>query len=124
MIKLGVLAARPADRGPLPDKRHDRRRDRRLHPAPPAAGRDGDLFSDAIAQIHDAARGKPRTVNNLALQALVATYATAKKIVDQSARAAVSEVISAERARRRHHEQQTPPCSAGRGFCCRAHAHR
>ncbi len=62
------------------------------------AGRDGDLFSDdAIAQIHDAARGKPRTVNNLAIAALIATYAAAKKIVDQSAaRAAVSEVISAE----------------------------
>ena len=60
--------------------------------------RDGDLFSDdAIAQIHDAARGKPRTVNNLAIAALIATYAAAKKIVDQSAaRAAVSEVISAE----------------------------
>jgi type II secretory pathway predicted ATPase ExeA len=62
------------------------------------AGRDGDLFSDdASAQIHDASRGKPRTVNNLAIAALIATYAAAKKIVDQSAaRAAISEVISSE----------------------------
>jgi len=62
------------------------------------AGRDGDLFSDdAITQIHEASRGKPRTVNNLAIAALIATFASGKKIVDQSAaRAAVAEVISAE----------------------------
>jgi type II secretory pathway predicted ATPase ExeA len=60
------------------------------------AGR--DLYSDdAITQIHDASRGKPRTVNNLAIAALVTTYAAGKKIVDQSAaRAAISEVISTE----------------------------
>ena len=41
--------------------------------------------------------GKPRTVNNLAIAALIATYAAGKKIVDQSAaRAAISEVISTE----------------------------
>ena len=62
------------------------------------AGRGEDLFSDdAITQIHEAARGKPRTVNNIAVAALIATYVTGKKIVDQTAaRAAVSEVISAE----------------------------
>ena len=62
------------------------------------AGRDGDLYSDdAITQIHDASRGKPRAINNLAIAALVATYATGKKIVDQSAaRAAISEVVSTE----------------------------
>ena len=62
------------------------------------AGRDGDLFSDdAITLIHNAGRGKPRAVNNLAIAALIATYAAGKKIVDQSAaRAAISEVISAE----------------------------
>ncbi|MGB6583881.1 MAG: hypothetical protein WBF34_38770 [Streptosporangiaceae bacterium] len=38
-----------------------------------------------------------RAVNNLAIAALIATYAATKKIVDQSAaRAAISEVISAE----------------------------
>jgi hypothetical protein len=47
------------------------------------AGRDGNLFSDdATAQIHDATRGKPRAVNNLAIAALIATYTAAKKIVD------------------------------------------
>ena len=100
MIKLGVLAAldqRIAVRyqmtGMTPEEtgsyiRHHLQ----------LAGRDGDLFSDdATAQIHDASRGKPRTINNLAIAALIATYAAAKKIVDQSAaRAAISEVISAE----------------------------
>jgi type II secretory pathway predicted ATPase ExeA len=62
------------------------------------AGRDRDLFSDdAIAQIHQAARGKPRAVNNLAIAALIATYAAGKNIADQSAaRAAISEVIASE----------------------------
>jgi type II secretory pathway predicted ATPase ExeA len=100
MIKLGVLAAldqRIAVRyqmtGMTPEEtgsyiRHHLQ----------LAGRDGDLFSDdAITQIHDASRGKPRTVNNLAIAALIATYATGKKIADQSAaRAAISEVISTE----------------------------
>jgi type II secretory pathway predicted ATPase ExeA len=100
MIKLGVLAAldqriavryqmtgmTPAETGSY--TRHHLQ----------LAGRDGELFSDdAITQIHDAGRGKPRAVNNLAIAALIATYATGKKIVDQSAaRAAISEVISAE----------------------------
>jgi len=100
MIKLGVLAAldqriavryqmtgmTPAETGSY--IRHH------LH----LAGRDGDLFSDdALDQIHEASRGKPRTINNLALAALIATYAAGKKIVDQTAaRAAISEVISAE----------------------------
>jgi type II secretory pathway predicted ATPase ExeA len=40
-------------------------------------------------------RGLPRAVNNLALQALVATYAANKAIVDESsARAAITEVTS------------------------------
>jgi len=42
----------------------------------------------------DTARGYPRAINNLALQALVATYAANKSIVDEaSARAAVTEVL-------------------------------
>jgi type II secretory pathway predicted ATPase ExeA len=100
MIKLGVLAAldqRIAVRyqmtGMTPDETSSYIR-HHLH----LAGRSEDLFSDdAITQIHEASRGKPRTLNNLALAALIATYATGKKIVDQSAaRAAISEVISAE----------------------------
>jgi type II secretory pathway predicted ATPase ExeA len=57
------------------------------------AGRSDALFSDdAVALIHTTARGYPRAVNNLALQALVATYAAGKAIVDeQAARAAVTE---------------------------------
>ena len=58
------------------------------------AGRADTLFSDdATALIHTTARGYPRAVNNLALQALVATYIASKAIVDeQAARAAVTEV--------------------------------
>jgi type II secretory pathway predicted ATPase ExeA len=60
------------------------------------AGRPDALFSDdAIALIHQVSRGLPRAVNNLAVQALVAAYATNKSIVDESsARAAVAEVTS------------------------------
>jgi type II secretory pathway predicted ATPase ExeA len=58
------------------------------------AGRSDPLFSDdAAALIHQASRGLPRAVNNLALQALIATFAANKTIVDESAaRAAVTEV--------------------------------
>jgi type II secretory pathway predicted ATPase ExeA len=100
MIKLGVLAA-------LDQRIAVRYQMAGMTPAETAgyvrhhlslAGRDGDLFSDdAIAQLHEASRGKPRTVNNLAIAALVATYAAGKKIVDAaSARAAVAEVITTE----------------------------
>ena len=60
----------------------------------PLAGRSDPLFSDdATALIHVTARGYPRAVNNLPLQALVATYAAGKAIVDeQAAQAAVTEV--------------------------------
>lgn len=45
--------------------------------------------------VHDAARGLPRAVNNIATQALVAAMAKRKNIVDeQSARTAVSEITS------------------------------
>jgi type II secretory pathway predicted ATPase ExeA len=47
------------------------------------------------ALIHATARGLPRAVNNLAIQALVAAYAEGKAIVDESAaRAAVAEVTA------------------------------
>ena len=50
------------------------------------AGRTDTLFSDdAVAVLFQASRGLPRAVNNLALQALVATFAAAKSIVDESA---------------------------------------
>ncbi|HUY52875.1 MAG TPA: AAA family ATPase [Streptosporangiaceae bacterium] len=98
MIKLGVLAAleqRIAVRyhmtGMTPGEtasyiRHHLR----------LAGRETHLFSDdAITQIHDSARGKPRTVNNLAVAALIATCAAGKNTVDQSAaRAAIAEILA------------------------------
>jgi type II secretory pathway predicted ATPase ExeA len=58
------------------------------------AGRADRLFSDdAVAVIHQASRGLPRAVNNLAVQSLVAAFATNKAMVDESsARAALAEV--------------------------------
>lgn len=60
------------------------------------AGRADTLFSDDAADlIHQVSRGLPRAVNNLAIQALVAAFATNKTIVDESsARAAVTEVTT------------------------------
>ena len=60
------------------------------------AGRSDTLYSDdATALIHQVGRGIPRAVNNLAVQALVAAYATGKAIVDESsARAAITEVTT------------------------------
>ncbi len=57
-------------------------------------GRTDAVFSDdAVAVIAHAARGLPRAVNNLALQALVATFAADKAVVDeQAAKMAVVEV--------------------------------
>lgn len=60
------------------------------------AGRSDPLFSDdAVALIHHTSRGIPRAINNLAVQALIATYADGKGIVDeQAAKTAVTEVTS------------------------------
>jgi type II secretory pathway predicted ATPase ExeA len=60
------------------------------------AGRSDPLFSDdAAALIHQTSRGYPRAVNNLALLALVAAFATSKNIVDESsARTAATEVTT------------------------------
>jgi type II secretory pathway predicted ATPase ExeA len=60
------------------------------------AGRSDTLFSDdAAALIHQTSRGYPRAVNNLAVQALVAAFASNKAIVDESStRAAVAEVTA------------------------------
>ncbi len=60
------------------------------------AGRSDTLFSDdALTLIHQVSRGLPRAVNNLAVQALVAAYATNKTLVDEStARAAIAEVTA------------------------------
>lgn len=60
------------------------------------AGRSDTLFSDdALTLTHQVSRGLPRAVNNLAVQALVAAYATDKAIVgESSARAAIAEVTT------------------------------
>ncbi|MGH3721376.1 MAG: ExeA family protein [Pseudonocardiaceae bacterium] len=60
------------------------------------AGRTDTLFSDdATTLIHQTSRGYPRAVNNLALQALVATFAADKTIVDESStRTAIAEVTA------------------------------
>ncbi len=51
------------------------------------------MFSDdAITLIHNAARGYPRAVNNLAVHALTAAFAAKAAIVDEkAARIAVTE---------------------------------
>lgn len=60
------------------------------------AGRNDTLFSDdAIELIHQVSRGLPRAVNNLAIQSLIAAYATGRNIVDQSStRTAITEVTT------------------------------
>lgn len=57
------------------------------------AGRTDTLFSaDAVTLIHNAARGYPRAVNNLAINALTAAFARNQAIVDEkAARTAVTE---------------------------------
>ncbi|WP_125613113.1 ExeA family protein [Specibacter cremeus] len=57
------------------------------------AGRSDPLFSDdAISAIHHASRGYPRSVNNLAVSALLAAYSAQKNMVDQAAaQSAISE---------------------------------
>ena len=60
------------------------------------AGRADTLFSDdAIGLIHNASRGHPRAVNNLALHALIAAFAADNAIVDESStRTAIAEVTA------------------------------
>lgn len=60
------------------------------------AGRTDTLFSDdATGLIHNASRGYPRAVNNLAVAALTAAFARGQTIVDEkAARAAITETSS------------------------------
>ena len=60
------------------------------------AGRSDTLFSeDAIGLIHNASRGHPRAVNNLALHALTAAFAADHAIVDEkAARIAIAETAA------------------------------
>lgn len=58
------------------------------------AGRTDTLFTaDATALIHNASRGHPRAVNNLALNALTAAFTRDNPVVDEkAARAAIAEI--------------------------------
>src|ERR1700720_2036118 len=97
-IKLGILAAldqRIAVRYAMPGMTGEETTSYITHHLK-LAGRSDPLFSDdATALIHATSRGLPRAVNNLAIQALIAPYASRKAIVDESsARAAAAEVTS------------------------------
>jgi hypothetical protein len=64
--------------------------------------------------IHDAARGLPRAVNNLAAQALVAAWAGRNTIVDEhSTRAAITE-ITTDWPPACHHAHHGPPALSRR----------
>ena len=99
-IKLGVLAAldqritvRYQMKGMTPDETSSYIRHHLEE-----AGRTADLFTDdAVTQVHSAARGKPRTVNNICVAALIATAVAGKNLVDQAAaRAAIAEVTATD----------------------------
>jgi type II secretory pathway predicted ATPase ExeA len=64
--------------------------------APNTAGRSDTLLSeDAIGLIHNASRGHPRAVNNLAPHALTAAFAADHAIVDEkAARIAIAETAA------------------------------
>ena len=98
MLRLGVLAAldqRIGLRYAMPAMTAEQTAGYITHHVK-LAGRSDTIFSDdAAALIHDAARGLPRAVNNIATQALVAAWACRKSIVDeQSARTAITEVTT------------------------------
>jgi type II secretory pathway predicted ATPase ExeA len=60
------------------------------------AGRSDTIFGDdAVALIHQTARGYPRAVNNLAVQALIAAFLGNKTLVEESStRTAIAEVTA------------------------------
>ena len=97
-MKLGVLAAldqRIALRYAMPPMTGEETSSY-LHHHLALAGRTDTLFSnDATTLIHQTSRGYPRAVNNIAVQALIATFADNKTIVDESAtRTAITEVTA------------------------------
>lgn len=97
-LRLGVLAAldqRIAVRYAIGGMSAEETADYIGHHAK-IAGRTDTLFSDdAIGLIHNASRGYPRAVNNLAVAALTATFARNTTIVDEkAARAAITETSS------------------------------
>ena len=94
-LRLGVLAAldqRITVRYALPGMSASETGDYITHHVK-IAGRTDTLFSDdSITLIHNASRGYPRAVNNLAVNALTAAFARNASIVDEkAARIAISE---------------------------------
>jgi type II secretory pathway predicted ATPase ExeA len=94
-LRLGVLAAldqRITVRYALAGMSETETADYITHHAK-IAGRSDTLFSDdALTLIHNASRGYPRAINNLALNALTAAFARNASIVDEkAARTAISE---------------------------------
>jgi type II secretory pathway predicted ATPase ExeA len=97
-IKLGVLAAldqRIGLRYAMPGMNGEETSEYIRHHLR-LVGREDRLFSDdATAAIHQSSRGYPRSVNNLAIQALIAAFAEGKGMVDESStRAAIAEVMA------------------------------
>ncbi len=97
-IKLGVLAAldqRIGLRYAMPGMNGEETGEYLRHHLR-LVGREDRLFSDdAAAAIHQSSRGYPRSVNNLAIQALIAAFAEGKGMVDESStRAAIAEVMA------------------------------
>jgi hypothetical protein len=84
-------------------------------------GRPDQLFTeDALNLIHTTA-GAIRAVNNLALQSLVAAFASGKNLVDDAAaRSAVTEVVDSHHrhlaGNDRHLTDETPPQHHSAGF--------
>src|SRR5262249_26613880 len=89
--------ARPENLGTPPYGRHETQRDRRLYPAPPRPSRP---FRHVVHRRRDRPHphhepGKPRSVNNLALAALIAACSQSKTIVaEASARPAITETTT------------------------------
>ena len=84
------------------------------------AGRADTLFSaDAVTVIHNAARGYPRAVNNLAINALTAAFARKSAIVDEkAARIAVTENGGELRPGQRHRADHDVTTPTSGGSCC------
>jgi type II secretory pathway predicted ATPase ExeA len=86
-IKLGTFAAldqRIALRHTMTGMSDAETKNGLTHHLKPAGRSDTLFYDDAVALIHQVSRGIPRAVNNLAVQAVVAAFATNKTIVDES----------------------------------------
>lgn len=97
-MRLGVLAAldqRIGMRYAMPPMTDTETADYLNHHIKLAGRTDALFTADAITVIHNAARGYPRAVNNIAVHALTAAYARANPVVDEkAARAALTETAT------------------------------